>query len=93
MAAAQEEPARTLFPAEPVISSEILAPQKKHRELAREEPALAAKYPAIHKLKGLTSAHLTDLLGAPSFRRRDKPAELWQYRTQECVIDFFLYCS
>jgi hypothetical protein len=30
-------------------------------------------------------------LGSPALRRRDAPAELWQYRSPVCVMDVFLY--
>jgi hypothetical protein len=30
-------------------------------------------------------------LGDPSFRRRDPPAEVWQYYGDKCVLDLFLY--
>ena len=30
-------------------------------------------------------------LGRPSFRRRDPPAEIWQYRVHACTLDLFLY--
>ena len=30
-------------------------------------------------------------LGEPRLRRQEPPAEVWQYRGQDCVLDFFLY--
>ncbi|MDO8605869.1 MAG: hypothetical protein Q7R40_04995 [Phaeospirillum sp.] len=42
-------------------------------------------------LKGLTAAQLKAELGAPDFRRRDPPAEIWQYRVRACTLDLFLY--
>lgn len=42
-------------------------------------------------LKGLTAAQAESELGAPSFRRRDPPAEIWQYRVHACTLDLFLY--
>ena len=30
-------------------------------------------------------------LGAPEFVRRDGPAQIWQYRAENCVLDLFLY--
>ena len=32
-------------------------------------------------------------MGQPRFKRRDDPAEIWQYRTDACALDFFLYRS
>jgi hypothetical protein len=43
------------------------------------------------QLLGLDPDHLTGLLGPPDFKRDDGPAELWQYRDNECVLDVFLY--
>ncbi|MCH7710063.1 MAG: hypothetical protein IH903_00340 [Proteobacteria bacterium] len=45
------------------------------------------------RIMGLTRAQLSDLLGKPHFRRRDVPAEIWQYRHPECILDVFLYQS
>ena len=42
-------------------------------------------------LKGLTATQIEGALGAPSFRRRDPPAEIWQYRVHACTLDLFLY--
>lgn len=48
-------------------------------------------YPSIDTLTGQTAESIETLLGQPQFRRRDKPAELWQYRATGCVLDLFLY--
>jgi hypothetical protein len=38
------------------------------------------------------SASLTrDLFGAPTLVRREPPAEVWQYRSDDCVLDLYLY--
>ncbi len=42
-------------------------------------------------LKGLSAAQIEDALGPPSFRRRDPPAEVWQYRVRGCTLDLFIY--
>ena len=42
-------------------------------------------------LNGLNAADLRRLLGDPDFRRQEPPAQIWQYRTTECVLDVFLY--
>ena len=42
-------------------------------------------------LIGLTADATRERFGAPSFRRRDDPAEIWQYRLRHCVVDLFLY--
>lgn len=43
------------------------------------------------KLTGLSAAEVVALLGEPDFRRAEPPAELWQYRSADCVLDLFLY--
>ncbi|HIJ63585.1 MAG TPA: hypothetical protein HPQ04_12900 [Rhodospirillaceae bacterium] len=43
------------------------------------------------RFRGLSSQEVTGFLGEPSFRRREKPAEIWQYYGQGCVLDLFLY--
>lgn len=42
-------------------------------------------------LVGLTGGEVSGLLGRPGFVRRDAPAEIWQYRGSDCVLDVFLY--
>jgi hypothetical protein len=43
------------------------------------------------RLKGLSGRQVIQVLGTPGFRRRDNPAEIWQYRTHACTLDLFLY--
>jgi hypothetical protein len=43
------------------------------------------------ELVGLSADQVANLLGKPSFVRHDRPAEVWQYRTHDCVLDVFLY--
>jgi len=61
--------------------------------------ALAAISPAlvrppikdVRELIGLAPTELHARLGDPALRRRDAPAEIWQYRSALCVLDLFLY--
>ncbi|MBU6475893.1 MAG: hypothetical protein KGL10_01310 [Alphaproteobacteria bacterium] len=39
----------------------------------------------------LTRADIGYIFGQPSFRRHDANAEVWQYKTRSCVIDFYFY--
>ena len=43
------------------------------------------------ELIGLPPAALAETLGQPPVLRRDQPAEIWQYRGGDCVLDVFLY--
>ncbi len=49
------------------------------------------RVPAPRTLLGLEQHQVTALLGEPSFKRRDDPAQIWQYRDSTCVLDVFLY--
>lgn len=42
-------------------------------------------------LMGLDTRGVADVLGEPAQRRREASAEVWQYRTADCVVDVVLY--
>jgi hypothetical protein len=82
-AAAKPAPA-----AVPVAESTIQAAPAQTAALPRAAvPALRA----ASELVGLDSTTIEQRLGTPVLRRRDAPAELWQYRSPLCVMDVFLY--
>jgi hypothetical protein len=43
------------------------------------------------RFEGLEGKDVLAALGDPNFRRRDKPAEVWQYYGPGCILDLFLY--
>tara|TARA_E500000305_G_scaffold110394_1_gene118210 strand:+ start:1483 stop:1968 length:486 start_codon:yes stop_codon:yes gene_type:complete len=43
------------------------------------------------RLLELGQHDLSTILGKPAFIRRDMSAVIWQYRTDVCVLDLFLY--
>jgi len=47
--------------------------------------------PGPERLVGLGSEAIQNMLGVPDFKRRDPPAEIWQYRKDSCMLDVFLY--
>lgn len=47
--------------------------------------------PDFTKFINQEGLEITAILGEPGFVRRDPPAELWQYRTQDCTLDLFFY--
>ncbi len=49
------------------------------------------RVPAPRTLLGLEHHQVAALLGEPSFKRRDDPAQIWQYRDSTCILDVFLY--
>lgn len=42
-------------------------------------------------LLGLSKLDVEQTLGAPSFVRKDKGVEIWQYKQEDCILDLFLY--
>lgn len=59
------------------------------RTLGTELPAQNAVDP--QHLIGMLEEDLLRVLGPPDFKRRDPPAEIWQYRKSSCLLDLFLY--
>ena len=56
------------------------------------EPAKpAAKSSDVPPLIGLASREVESMFGAPRFVRRDGPAQIWQYGTDACTVNLFLY--
>jgi hypothetical protein len=47
--------------------------------------------PDLKRLSGLSDNDVQRVLGEPDFRREEPPAQIWQYRSAECVLDLFLY--
>ena len=47
--------------------------------------------PDSKRMMGLNRNDLASLLGSPTLRRADPPAEVWQYRDNVCVLHVFLY--
>lgn len=81
---------------EPAAAAEDLAADPaavEDEEPAAEEiaavPAGLAEDPA--RLRGLAAPLVQAALGPPSFRRRDRSAEIWQYYGDGCILDLFLY--
>ncbi|HEX6843130.1 MAG TPA: hypothetical protein VF113_16465 [Stellaceae bacterium] len=53
----------------------------------------AMRVPELPVLTGMDPAQVIALLGEPDWRRPEPPAELWQYRNADCVLDVFLYAE
>ena len=73
----------------PVVSGVPDAGSSSRAETAMLPPGTGHLAPEA--LKGLTATQTESRLGPPSFRRRDPPAEIWQYRVRACTLDLFLY--
>ena len=49
--------------------------------------------PSLASLIGRTQIEIRAALGSPQFKRFDVPAQIWQYRQNNCVLYLFLYPS
>lgn len=86
--AAAPPPAKAAPSAVPVAEATTQAAPAQSAALPRTAvPALRT----TSELVGLDSTMVEQRLGSPVLRRRDAPAELWQYRSPLCVMDVFLY--
>ena len=56
-----------------------------------EKVAAIPPSPQLARFRDLKATEVEALVGGPDFRRVEAPAELWQYRTAECVVDLFFY--
>lgn len=45
----------------------------------------------VDKLMGVSRESLRDMLGPSTFTRRDGPAEIWRYATDDCFLTVFLH--
>ena len=45
----------------------------------------------VERLVGLTREAVLAMLGPSTFTRRDGPAEIWRYATDDCFLTFFLH--
>ncbi len=87
--------AGTADPADPVAA---LAPEPVAAKPVMAEPAILESGPRTpppapepEPVMGLDRKALSDLMGIPDFKRKDPPAEIWQYRAKDCILDVFLY--
>lgn len=54
-------------------------------------PSLADLARGPQRFEGLAGKEVLAALGDPNFRRRESPAEIWQYYGPGCILDLFLY--
>jgi len=54
-------------------------------------PSLADLAIGPQHFEGLEGKAVLAALGDPSYRRRESPAEVWQYYGPGCILDLFLY--
>lgn len=58
---------------------------------AAPEALVAGRHPKPEELVGLKPEEIKQILGSPALIRHDSPAQIWQYRGHDCVLDLFLY--
>jgi len=92
---------------EPAVAPPVLEPPPRTDEPTPAERAAAAigrqpggetamlapprLGPDPARLAGMVPAQLTDLLGQPTLRRRERAAEVWMYSSRLCTLHLFLY--
>jgi hypothetical protein len=59
--------------------------------VAPAAPSLADLASGPQHFEGLEGKFVLAALGDPNFRRRETPAEVWQYYGPGCILDLFLY--
>jgi len=67
--------------------------QRSHENVSALPPPPAPRPPTprLARFTNMKPDEVEALVGNPDFRRVEAPGELWQYRTAECVVDFFFY--
>ncbi len=76
----------------PATSSPSPTPAIGATAAAVAKPA-GAPVPAPDRLLGAPAERVLAALGKPELQRRERPAEIWQYRGRGCVLDVFLYAA
>jgi hypothetical protein len=71
-------------PAPPALQA---SPQARPLRVA---PA-ALHLPGLKDLTGMRPSDIAALLGPPDLRRDEPPAQLWQYRAADCILNLFFY--
>jgi hypothetical protein len=60
-------------------------------QAALSDPAPAPIERDVERLIGVSRERLREMLGPSSFTRRDGPAEIWRYATDDCFLTLFLH--
>jgi hypothetical protein len=56
-----------------------------------DKPGISTSLQTPEDLSGLTATETRSLFGPPVLVRHEPPAEIWQYRSDSCVLDIYLY--
>jgi len=69
----------------------VMSQPQQHPPGDPASPSLAALESDPQHFEGLEGKVILAALGDPNFRRRETPAEVWQYYGPGCILDLFLY--
>lgn len=79
-----------LFPSSSIIKrSSNNEPARAHRTYVSRARSIIQNNP--ENLMKLTKQEISFIFGKPTFARKDAEARVWQYKTNNCVIDFYFY--
>lgn len=71
----------------------LAACQTAQRDSGEGQPAAPILSSQSDAFIGLGDDELSNALGQPDMVWREAPAEVWQYDSAMCVVDFYLYSS
>ncbi|WP_339632890.1 hypothetical protein [uncultured Sneathiella sp.] len=78
----------------PVSAVSGSAPASIPSQKKPDPPVIAAKPPAVLEptiVVGKTTSEIGSAFGDPNMRRKDSPAEVWQYLAPDCALHLFFY--
>lgn len=79
-----------LFPSSSIIKRNADdSSTRAHRTYVSRARSIIQKDP--ESLMKLTKQEISFIFGEPTFARKDANARVWQYKTNNCVIDFYFY--
>ncbi|MBO38583.1 MAG: hypothetical protein CMM75_05350 [Rhodospirillaceae bacterium] len=65
--------------------------KKRPSRNATKKTGMPLKPISLAQIVGQNKKTLTKILGPPSFKRSDHPAEIWRYHDKACLLDIYLY--
>ena len=75
-------------PAPDKLAASNKKPSSPNKPDKKEAPIKPISLAEIH---GQNKSTLIKVLGRPSFKRSDRPAEIWRYHDKACLLDIYLY--
>jgi hypothetical protein len=75
--------------AAPAVST--TAPKTQAQSAPIQAAPVALRVPGLNDLTGLYQPDILAMLGRPDLKRDEPPAQLWQYRAADCVLNLFFY--